>query len=115
MIDQAEQAFTPPPKPDRAALLQGNAMTNFRMAVLGLAVGAGLAGSQALAAGADLPLAPGKPAGVHEALRHRTNLLLIGGIGVAVVAGVVVAVATNGSSSCSAANCPTTVSTPSTS
>ena len=90
-------------------------MTRLTKAVVGMAVAAALAGSQALAAGADAPLAPGKPAGVHEAARHRPNLLLIGGIGVAVVAAVVVAVATNGSSSCSAANCPTSVSTASTS
>ena len=90
-------------------------MTQWTKAVMGIAVAAALTGSQAVAAGAQAPLAPGKPAGVREAARHRPNLLLIGGIAVAVVAGVVVAVATNGSSSCSATNCPTSVSTTSTS
>jgi hypothetical protein len=94
---------------------QGNAMTNFRMAVLGLAAAAALAGSQALAAGAGMPLAPGKPAGVQEAQRHHRNLLLIGGISVLVVAGIVYAATNSGSSNCPPANCPTTTATTSTS
>jgi hypothetical protein len=90
-------------------------MTNFRMAVLGLAAAAMVAGSQAVAAGTDMPLAPGKPAGVQEAQRHHRNLLLIGGVAAVVVAGIVVAAVNSGSSSCSAVNCPTTASTSSTS
>lgn len=90
-------------------------MTNFRTAVLGLAAAAALAGSQALAAGAGMPLAPGKPAGVQEAQRHHRNLLLIGGITVLVVAGIVYAVASSGSANCPPANCPTATSTATTS
>ncbi len=86
-------------------------MTHLTKAVVGIAVAAAFAGSQAVAAGADTRLAPGKPAGVHEAARHGRNLLLIGGAAAAVVAGVAVAVANSGSSSCSATNCPTSVST----
>jgi hypothetical protein len=97
----------------RRTKFQGNAMTNFRMAVLGLAAAAALAGSQALAAGADMPLAPGKPAGVQAAQRHHRNLLLIGGAAVLVVAGIAYAAATSSSANCPAANCPT-LTTPST-
>ena len=86
-------------------------MTNFRMAVLGLATAAAMAGSQALAAGQDMPLAPGKPAGVHDAQRHHRNLLLIGGVALGVVAAVAVAVASSNNTTCSAVNCPTAVAT----
>jgi hypothetical protein len=90
-------------------------MTNFRMAVLGLAAAAMVAGSQAQAAGTGMPLAPGKPAGVQNAQRHRHNLILIGSVAAVVVAGVVVAAVNSGSSTCSAVNCPNTASTSSTS
>ncbi|HEY1876717.1 MAG TPA: hypothetical protein VGG66_04570 [Rhizomicrobium sp.] len=90
-------------------------MTNFRMAVLGLAAAAMVAGSQAQAAGSDIPLAPGKPAGVQDAQRHRHNMLLIGGVAALVVGGVVVAAVSSGSASCSVTSCPTTASTSSTS
>jgi hypothetical protein len=90
-------------------------MTNFRMAVLGFAAAAAMAGSQALAAGSDMPLAPGKPAGVQDAQRHRHNMLLIGGVSALVVAGVVVALLNSNNSSCSVTNCPNTASTSSTS
>jgi hypothetical protein len=90
-------------------------MTNFRMAAVGLAAVAAMAGSQALAAGADAPLAPGKPAGVQQAQHHGRNLLLIGGVTAAVVAGIVIATTNSGDSSCSATACPTSVSTASTS
>lgn len=90
-------------------------MKNFRMAVTGLVAAAALAGSQALAAGANMPLAPGKPAGVQQALRHGPNLLLIGGVAALVVAGVVVALVNSSNGSCSATNCPTTTSSSSTS
>ena len=89
-------------------------MTNFRMAVLGFAAAAMVAGSQAQAAGTNAALAPGKPAGVQEAQRHHRNLLLIGGVAAVVIAGVAVAAANSGSSSCSAANCPNTTATSST-
>jgi hypothetical protein len=85
-------------------------MTNFRMAMTAMAIAAAMAGSQALAA--DGSLAPGKPAGVHEAQRS-PNLLLIAGAATIAVIAIVVATQTSGNASCSATNCPTT--TPSTS
>src|SRR4029077_19706907 len=60
---QREQPITPP---ERAGF-QGTRMTNFRTAMIARGVAAALAGSQALAA--DGTLAPGKPAGVHQAAR----------------------------------------------
>jgi hypothetical protein len=83
-------------------------MTNFRMAATAIAVAAAMTGSQALADGA---LAPGKPAGVKEAQHHGPNLLLIGGVTAAVVAGIVIATTNSGDSSCSATACPTSVAT----
>ena len=91
-------------------MMQGNAMTNFRMAAIAFVAAAAMTGSQALADGA---LVPGKPAGVSEAQRHHSNLLLIGGVAAAVIVGVAVA-ASSGSSSCSAAACPPTAVTTST-
>ena len=67
---------------------------------------AAMMGSHALADGA---LVPGKPAGVSEAQRHHSNLLLIGGVTAAVIVGVAVAAASGSSSSCSATACPTSV------
>ncbi|HSS14023.1 MAG TPA: hypothetical protein VLL04_09025, partial [Rhizomicrobium sp.] len=64
-------------------------MTNFRTAMIGLVAVAAMMGSQAMAA--DGSLAPGKPAGVKEAARHRTNLLLIGGAAAIAVGAVIVA------------------------
>jgi hypothetical protein len=72
-------------------------MTNFRTALIGLAVSAALMGSQALAADVSLvpgkaaadSLLPGKPAGVKEAQRRARspNLLWIGaGVAVATAA-----------------------------
>ena len=72
--------------------------------MVALAVATAMTGTQALADGA---LAPGKPAGVQQAQRHGHNLLLIGAAGAVVVAGIAIAVSNSGSSSCSAANCPT--------
>ena len=71
---------------------------------MAIAVAAAMSGTQALADGA---LAPGKPAGLQQAQRHGHNLLLIGAAAAVVLAGVAVAVANSGNSSCSAANCPT--------
>jgi hypothetical protein len=88
----------------RAGLLQGIMMTNFRTAAMAIAVAAAMTSTQALADGA---LAPGKPAGLQQAQRHGHNLLLIGAAAAVVLAGVAVAVANSGNSSCSAANCPT--------
>ena len=70
-----------------AGLLRGTTMTNFRMAALAIAIAAAMTGTEALAA--DGALAPGKPAGVQEAQHHGPSLWLIGGVTVAVVAGIV--------------------------
>lgn len=81
----------------------GNAMTNFRTAVLAVAVALAMTGSHALAEGM---LAPGKPAGVQQAQHRHRNLLLIGGVTAAVVAGIAIAVTNSDNGSCTAANCP---------
>ena len=86
-------------------------MTNFRTAVLAIAVALAMTGSHALADGV---LAPGKPAGVRQAQHHGRNFLLIGGVTAAVVAGIVIATTTGGGASCSAANCPNQTSSTST-
>jgi len=96
----------------QAGLLQGNAMRNIGKTAIAAAAVAALTGSQALADGA---LSPGKPAGIEQAQRHGHNLLLIGGVAAAVVAGIVVAATNSGGGACSAANCPTTGATTSTS
>jgi hypothetical protein len=89
-------------------------MTTFRIALLAFVAAAMVAGAQAQAAGTGL--APGKPAGVQDAQRHHhRNMLFIGGVAAVVVAGVVVAAMNSSSASCSAANCPNTASTSSTS
>ncbi|HTC84955.1 MAG TPA: hypothetical protein VK683_11400 [Rhizomicrobium sp.] len=75
-------------------------MTNFRTAMIAMGVAAALAGSQAVAA--DGTLAPGKPAGVHQAARS-PRLWLIGGAALAVVAGVGIAIANSNNSQCGAA------------
>ena len=89
--------------------MQGNAMTNFRMAAIAFVAAAAMTGSQALAA--DGALVPGKPAGVQQAQHHGPSLLLIGGVTAAVVAGIAIAAANSGGSSCSATACPTSVAT----
>jgi hypothetical protein len=93
---QREQPITPP---ERAGF-QGTRMTNFRTAMIAMGVAAALAGSQAVAA--DGTLAPGKPAGVHQAARS-PRLWLIGGAALAVVAGVGIAIANSNNSQCGAA------------
>ena len=84
-------------------------MTNFRKAMTAMVVVAAMAGSQALAA--DGALAPGKPAGVHEARMGGPNLLLIGGAAVIAVVGIAVAISGSSSAACDAAHCPTSVAT----
>jgi hypothetical protein len=69
---------------------------------------AALMASQALAA--EGSLAPGKPAGVREALRHSPSLLLIGGAAVVAVVGVVIATQSSDYQPCGAA-CAATPST----
>lgn len=85
-------------------------MTKFKTALVALSAVA-MIGSQALAADVAA-LAPGKPAGVHQAQRS-PNILLIGGA--AVIAVVAVVVATQGSNNngaCgTACNGPATTST----
>ncbi len=99
LIGQQEQPFTPPPR----AGLQGTDMRNFRSGVTAMVVVAAMAGSQALAA--DGILAPGKPAGVHEAQRS-PSLLLIGGAAVVAVVGIAIAVSGSDNAACDAAHCP---------
>ena len=82
-------------------------MTNLRKAMTAMVVVAAMAGSQALAA--DGALAPGKPAGVHEARMGSANLLLIGGAVLVAVAGIAVAVSGSSNAACDAAHCPTSV------
>jgi hypothetical protein len=86
-------------------------MTNLRKAMTAMVVVAAMAGSQALAS--DGSLAPGKPAGVHEAQRS-PNLLLIGGAAVIAVVGIAVAIGSSNNAACSATNCPATVTPTST-
>jgi hypothetical protein len=83
-------------------------MTNFRMAMIAAMTAAALAGSQALAA--DGALAPGKPAGVHQAARS-PSLLLIGGAAVVAVVAVVVATQSSDYAPCGSACTVTSTST----
>ena len=82
-------------------------MTNFRKAMTAMVVVAAMTGSQALAA--DGSLAPGKPAGVHQARMGSPNLLLIGGAALVAVAGIAIAISGSSSAACDAAHCPAQV------
>jgi len=74
-----------------------------------MAVAAAMAGSSALAA--DGALAPGKPAGVHEAARS-PRLWVIGAAAAAAVVGIVIAVNSGNDAACgTACNPPTTGTT----
>lgn len=85
-------------------------MTKFKTALAALSV-AGLIGSQAMAADVAAPLAPGKPAGVHQAQRS-PNILLIGGaVVIAVVAVVVATQSGNNGGVCGTACSGTTTTT----
>jgi len=85
-------------------------MTNFRTAMIALAVAAAMAGSQAVAA--DATLAPGKPAGVQQAARHHIGRAwLIGGAVAVTVAGVGIGLATANNSQCGQACVPVTTTT----
>ena len=90
-------------------------MTGFRAAMIAAGAatamaGAILSGSGALAA--DNTLAPGKPAGVHQAARS-PNLLLMGGAIVVAAVAVVVATQSSNNSGCgSACATPTTGTNP---
>ena len=86
-------------------------MTNFR-AMIAVAASLAFAGSQAVAA--DGTLAPGKPAGVHQAARHSPNLLLIGGAAAVVVGGVAIGLS-QGNSQCTTACNNNSISTSTTS
>jgi hypothetical protein len=84
-------------------------MTNFRTAMIAMTAAAAMLGSQALAA--DGKLAPGKPAGVHQAARS-PNLLLIGGAALVAVVGIGIAIANGNDAQCGAACvAPTTTGT----
>jgi len=76
-------------------------MANFRTAMIAMAAAAAMTGSQAMAA--DISLAPGKPAGVHEAQHGSPSLWLIGGVAAAVVVGIVIATANANNATCGAA------------
>jgi len=83
-------------------------MTKYRTAMVAMAAATAIAGSQALAA--DGSLAPGKPAGVHQAARS-PNLLLIGGAAIVAVAGIAIAVSQSNDAQCgTACTSPTTTS-----
>ena len=83
-------------------------MTKYRTAMIAMAAATAIAGSQALAA--DGSLAPGKPAGVHQAARS-PNLLLIGGAALVAVAGIAIAVSQSNDAQCgTACTAPTTTS-----
>jgi hypothetical protein len=68
--------------------------------MIAMTAAAAMLGSQALAA--DGKLAPGKPAGVHQAARH-PNLLLIGGAAAIAVVGVGIAIANSNNEKCGTA------------
>jgi hypothetical protein len=81
-------------------------MTNFRNGMIAMAAAAAMAGSlmpSSLAIAADGTLAPGKPAGMHQAARHSPNLLLIGGAAALVIGGVAVAISQGSNSQCTSA------------
>ena len=71
--------------------------------MIAVSVAAAMAGSQALAA--DGTLAPGKPAGVHQAARS-PRLWVIGGAALVAVAAIGVAVANSNNAQCGAACVP---------
>jgi hypothetical protein len=84
-------------------------MTNFHTAMIAMTAAAAMLGSQALAA--DGKLAPGKPAGVHQAARS-PRLWVIGGAAALAVAGIGIAVANSNNQQCGAACvAPTTTGT----
>ncbi len=85
---------------------QRDEMANFRTAMIAAAAVAAMATSQSLAA--DGSLAPGKPAGVREAVRHSPSLWLIGGAAAVAVVAVVVATQSTSNAVCgTACNVPT--------
>jgi len=82
-------------------------MNSFRTATIAMAAAAAMAGS---ALAADGSLAPGKPAGVHQAARS-PSLLLIGGAALVTVVAVVVATQSSDNAGCgTACSSPTTTS-----
>jgi len=81
-------------------------MTNFRKAIIAIAVTGAMAGSQALAG--EGTLVPGKPAGVHEAAARSPRLWVIGGAALVVVAAVGIAVSQSNDAQCGAACLPPT-------
>lgn len=82
-------------------------MTRFGMALAALSAAA-MIGSQAMAADISGALAPGKPAGVHEAQRSSHLFLIGGGVAIAVVAVVVATQGSDGNACGTACSPPTT-------
>ena len=88
-------------------------MIDFRTAMIAAVTAAVMAGSVisgSAALAADGALAPGKPAGVHQAARS-PSLLLIGGAVVVTVVAVVVATESSSNPSCGSSCNNTTVTT----
>lgn len=88
-------------------------MANFRTAMIAAVAVAAMATSQSLAA--DVSLAPGKPAGLHEAQRHSPSLWLIGGAAAVAVVAVVIATQNSNNAVCGTACNPPASSTSTTS
>ncbi|HET7086205.1 MAG TPA: hypothetical protein VFI23_15625 [Rhizomicrobium sp.] len=87
-------------------------MIKIRTAMIAMAAAATMAGSMVPGSGAlaaDGALPPGKPAGVHQALRS-PSLLLIGGVALVTVAAVVIATQSDDYHACGSA-CTSTPST----
>ena len=77
---------------------------NLRKAFTAVVIVATMASAQAIAA--EGSLAPGKPAGVHQAQRSPSLLLIGAGVTIAVVA-LAVGLSSGNDASCDAAHCPT--------
>lgn len=84
-------------------------MTNFKATLAALSAAA-LITSQAMAADVSGALAPGKPAGVHQA-QNSPNILLIGGAVVIAVVAVVVATQSSNNGACGTSCSPATTAT----
>lgn len=84
-------------------------MTKFRTVIVAATVAA-LMGTQAFAA--EPALAPGKPAGVQQAVRHSARLWATIGIAAVVAGAVVVAMNSSNSATPPATTSPTTTTTP---
>jgi hypothetical protein len=95
-------------RPREGDFFEGKYMASFKTAAIVAVMSLAMAGSQVLAA--DISLAPGKPAGVHEAQRSPSLWLIGGGVAVAVVAIVIATQNSNDAVCGSACTAPTTTS-----